>query len=463
MLASSSPCGGPVAVRYDKWRVHDGWQDLFEINIRSLIPLSLLILSCGEQPAKVAEAPVKPTGVPITIPTPLGLPPVPIPANNPPTAETVALGRRLYYDNRLSGDNSIACSNCHNPEMAFTDGRPTSLGVGGKTGTRNAPTVLNAAFNTFQFWDGRATSLEDQAGGPIQNPVEMNQPHDVMVAKIGKLTDYQAAFDKAFGKGKITVRKVEMAIASFERTLITGNSAFDRYQYGGDKKAMSASAIRGLEIFRDKARGNCAVCHTIEDKYALFTDGKFHNLGSGIDSNGDLKDQGRYDQTHVDADRGAFKTPTLRNIAKTAPYMHDGTVKTLKDVVDFYVGGGSSNPHLDKEIKELKLKGSERADLVAFMEALTCEMPPNSGPPVNNNAKLFSVRLLYMLLRLGFVCGWLLQTGACPEAAKTAAPAQKPPETPVVYFQSGSGYRGNRDGQNHLHWQGSGAKKSRYG
>ncbi len=344
------------------------------------VSLSLLMISCGEKP-KEPEAPAKPVGEAITLQSPLGLPPVPIPADNPPTADTIVLGRMLYYEPQLSGDNTVACANCHSPTNYFTDGRPVSQGVGGKTGTRNAPTVLNAAYQPVQFWDGRATSLEDQAGGPIQNPVEMNEPHDAMVAKIGKLTNYQAGFDKAFGKGPITVRKVEMAIASFERTLVSGNSPFDRYQYGGDKTAMSASAIRGLAIFKDKTKGNCVVCHTIEDKFALFSDGKFHNIGEGLDPNGELKDQGRFNETHLDADRGAFRTPTLRNIAKTAPYMHDGSSKTLKDVVDFYVGGGTSNPHLDKEIKELKLNGTERADLVAFMESLTGDVPPNSGPP----------------------------------------------------------------------------------
>lgn len=344
----------------------------------AVVPLSLLTIACGEKP-KVEEQP-KPLGAVITISSPLGLPPVPIPANNPPTADTIALGRALYYDTHLSATDAIACANCHNPALYFTDGRPVSMGVNGKTGTRNAPTTLNATFQPVQFWDGRATSLEDQAGGPIQNPVEMNLPHDQMVTKIGKITNYQGAFDKAFGKGPITIQKVEMALASFERTLLSGNSPFDRYQYGGDKTAMSESAIHGLEIFKDKNKGNCVTCHTIEDKFALFSDGKFHNLGTGIDPEGNLKDQGRYNETHLDADRGAFRTPTLRNIAKTAPYMHDGSVKTLKDVVDFYVGGGTSNPHLDKEIKELKLDGKERADLVAFLEALTGDLPANSGP-----------------------------------------------------------------------------------
>lgn len=339
----------------------------------------LFFVSCSRTP-KVEES-SKPVGEPITIQSPLGLPPVPIPADNPPTADTIALGRRLYYDKDLSGDNTVACSNCHNPTLYFTDGRPVSQGVGGKTGTRNAPTVLNAAFQPVQFWDGRATSLEDQAGGPIQNPVEMNQSHDVMVSKIGKLKDYQAAFDKAFGKGPITVRKVEQAIASFERTLLSGNSPFDRYQYGGDKTAMSDSAIRGLALFRDKTKGDCVTCHTIQDNFALFSDGKFHNLGDGMDPDGNLKDLGRYNETHLDADRGAFRTPTLRNVAKTAPYMHDGSLKTLKDVIDFYVGGGTSNPYRDKDIKELHLSGAERADLVAFLESLTGDLPPNSGPP----------------------------------------------------------------------------------
>jgi cytochrome c peroxidase len=343
-----------------------------------LAAMSMAFLAaCGQ---KVQEKP-KPIGTPIAIQSPLGLPPVPIPADNPPTADMISLGRKLYYDNHLSATDMISCANCHNPARYFTDGLPVSLGVNGQRGTRNAPTVLNAAFQPVQFWDGRATSLEDQAGGPIQNPVEMNLPHDQMETKIGKITEYQGEFDKAFGKGPITLEKVEMAVASFERTLLSGNSPFDRYQYGGDKTALSESAIRGLEIFKDKNRGNCVICHTIEPTFALFSDGKFHNLGTGIDADGNLKDQGRYNETHLDADRGAFRTPTLRNIAKTAPYMHDGSLRTLKDVVDFYVGGGSSNPHLDKEIKELKLKGSERADLVAFLESLTGDIPPNSGPP----------------------------------------------------------------------------------
>jgi cytochrome c peroxidase len=171
------------------------------------------------------------------------------------------------------------------------------------------------------------------------------------------------------------------AIASFERTLISGDSAFDRYQYGGDKNALSAAAIRGLEIFRDPKKGNCSTCHTIGRTFALFTDGKFHNIGISVNDEGDLTDLGRYNSTKVDADKGAFKTPTLRNVEKSGPYMHDGSLKTLKAVVDFYAGGGNSNPYLDKEIKAIKLTGPERADLVEFLKSLTGEMPPNAGPP----------------------------------------------------------------------------------
>lgn len=352
------------------------------IRFAACLVSAVSLISCGTSAApKHPETTARPIGVPLKIAAPLGLPPVPIPSGNPPTAETVALGRRLYYDRKVSADATLSCASCHNPAFGFTDGRRTSLGVGGLSGKRSAPTVLNAAYYPVQFWDGRAPSLEEQAGGPIANPVEMNHPHDVFVSKLNKDPEYVAQFERAFGSGRITLDRIEKALASFERTLVSGNSPFDRYQYGGDKTAMSAAAIRGLALFRDEKRTNCAACHTIEEKYALFTDGKFHNLGVGLDPEGELTDLGRYNETKVQADRGAFRTPTLRNIAKTAPYMHDGSQKTLKDVIDFYVGGGSSNPQLDSKIKKLELSGKERADLVAFLEALTGDVPPDSGPP----------------------------------------------------------------------------------
>ncbi|HEY6987920.1 MAG TPA: cytochrome c peroxidase [Bryobacteraceae bacterium] len=349
------------------------------------IALLAVALGCGgnHQYGNAASTNEKPIGAPIRIETPLGLPPVPIPANNPETADGVALGRRLFYEKKVSRDGTVACASCHNPLLGFTDGQKHSTGVGGKTGTRNAPTVINAAYFPSLFWDGRAASLEDQADKPISNPVEMGQSqgHDVWVKKLGADPAYKAAFQKAFGPGPATIGKVTKALAAFERTVISGNSPFDRYEFGGDKKALSAAAIRGLAIFRDPQKGNCATCHTIDAKYALFSDGKFHNIGVGVNGEGELTDLGRYSETKVESDKGAFKTPILRNVAETAPYMHDGSLKTLKSVVDFYAGGGNSNPYLDKEIKEIKLTGRERADLVEFLKSLTGEMPPALGPP----------------------------------------------------------------------------------
>jgi cytochrome c peroxidase len=336
---------------------------------------------CGTKTPAPATVSEKPIGAPIEVKAPLGLPPVPIPADNPVTAETVALGRSLFYDKKLSVDNSLACASCHNPVNGFTDGQRHSTGFRGQTGTRNAPTVVNAAYSPLQFWDGRANSLEAQAAGPIANPIEMNHPHDACVAKLNSDPVYRNEFAGAFGPGLITLGKVEKALASFERTVISGDSPFDRYQYGGDKKALSPAAIRGLAIFTDTTRGNCVTCHTIGEKYALFTDEKFHNIGIGVDGEGNLTDLGRYNETKVESDKGAFKTPTLRNVAKSGPYMHDGSLKTLQDVVAFYAGQGNSNPYLDKEIKAIKISGPERADLIAFLESLTGELPPEAGPP----------------------------------------------------------------------------------
>ncbi|MEG9437584.1 c-type cytochrome [Edaphobacter sp. HDX4] len=326
--------------------------------------------------------PDKPIGIPVHIKPLLGLPPVPIPKDNPPTAETIALGRRLFYDQRLSKDNTLACASCHNPQFDFTDGLQFSKGVAGHLGVRNAPTILNVAYQPFQFWDGRALNLEDQAASPMINPIEMNQAHDVSVSKLRKDRVYNAMFRAAYGSEDVTLRRIEKALASFERTVLTGNSAFDRFQYGGDKQALTPQQVRGFALFINPVKGNCAACHTINAQYALFTDGKFHNLGEGVGEDGaTFKDTGRYHETKVESDRGAFKTPTLRNIAKTAPYMHDGSLRTLKEVVDFYAGGGNSNPNLDKEIKSIHLTGEDRADLVAFLNSLTGDISPNVGPP----------------------------------------------------------------------------------
>src|SRR5215472_17788458 len=240
-----------------------------------------------------AVQPAMPIGKVVQIPTPLGLPPVPIPADNPPTAETIQLGRRLYYDTALSVDNTVSCSTCHMPGMEFTDGKRVSNGVGGKTGTRNAPTVMNAAYFTLQFWDGRAPSLEKQAEGPVGNPVEMAHSLHGVVQRLSQDPSYAAAFQKAFGPGPITYEKVGKCIASFERTVLSGDSAFDRYYYGHDQTAMTPAQIRGLDVFRDPKKGNCESCHTIGENSALFTDNKFHNIGVGY-VNGETTDKGRY-------------------------------------------------------------------------------------------------------------------------------------------------------------------------
>lgn len=334
---------------------------------------TLMLASWGcSSPASKVTAPAKPVGKVIEIKVPLGLPPVPVPADNPPTEEATDLGAKLYFDQSLSVDGTVSCATCHNPTMGFTDHSAVSTGVGGKKGNRNAPTVINAAYYPLQFWDGRAPSLEAQAAGPIANPVEMAHSLEGAERRVAAQEQYRQDFEKVFGPGPVTMDKITRAIATFERRIIAGNSSFDRYFFGGEKHALNAAQIRGLEIFRDAKRGNCVTCHTIEEKSALFMDGKFHNLGVGVDTSGELKDLGRYDQTKQEADKGAFKTPSLRNVAQTGPYMHDGSLKTLKEVVDFYVGGGNSNPNRDKEIKSLDhLSKRDRQDLVAFLESLT--------------------------------------------------------------------------------------------
>ncbi len=330
----------------------------------------------------------------------LGLPDVPVPADNPQTPDKIALGKRLFEDKRFSGDGTISCSHCHDPAKAFTDRLPVAEGIRKQKGTRNAPTVINAAFFTTQFWDGRRPSLEAQAKDPFVNPIEHGlATHEPILATIRSDPSYPAAFRKVFGvePKSITIDQVVKAIASFERTVVAGDSPFDRYLYGGDKSAMSASAIRGLEIFR--VRGRCQDCHTIGQTSAIFTDNKFHNVGVGFKRIGDrimpivsafrtakragkdidksvLTDRdaselGRFAVTLTPSDIGAFKTPTLRNIAVTPPYMHDGSIKTLEEVVDLYDRGGEPNPFLDSGIRQLNLSQQDKADLVEFMKALT--------------------------------------------------------------------------------------------
>ncbi|MGB7434943.1 MAG: cytochrome c peroxidase [Candidatus Acidiferrum sp.] len=334
--------------------------------------------------AQTASAPVMPIGKHVQIKAPLGLPPVPIPADNPPTEETIALGRRLYYDPSLSLDGTISCASCHAPQFAFSDHRPVSEGVGKKTGTRHAPTVINSAYYTLQFWDGRAPSLEEQAKGPIANPVEMAHTLDGVVKRLEADPKYPGLFKQAWGTDQISIDMVAKSIASFERTVIAGDSPFDRFYYGHDSKELSPAAQRGLRIFVSPKKGNCEVCHTIEKNYALFTDNKFHNLGVGADTRGELNDVGRYAITKVDADMGCFKTPSLRNLADRGRYMHDGSFPSVKDALAHYIGGGNWNPHLDKEIHSLdKLTFDERDDLLQFLDSLNGKLPDNIGPPAD--------------------------------------------------------------------------------
>jgi len=287
-----------------------------------------------------------------------------VPEDNPMSTKKIELGRRLYFDPRLSKDGTISCATCHDPEKGFGDARPTSAGIHGKTGARNAPTVFNRLFSADQFWDGRAADLEAQALGPVQNPIEMGNTLDGMISNVKGISAYAPLFQEAFGSPDITAERVAQAIATYERTVVAGNAPFDRYQ-AGDKSAMSESAVRGVAIFNDAQKGNCVTCHAGFN----FTDESYHNLGVGMDK--PKPDIGRYEVTKVEPDKGAFKTPTLRNITQTAPYLHDGSEPTLQAVVEFYDRGGTPNKWLSKEIHPLKLTPQEKADLVAFLESLT--------------------------------------------------------------------------------------------
>ena len=339
----------------------------------------------------IARPPAIPIGKTVNIPTPLGLPPVTYPGDNPPTAETIALGRKLFFDSILSKDNTVSCASCHDPEAAFSDPRRYSPGVGEQLGNRQAMSVLNAAYHLTQFWDGRAHSLEDQAEGPIQNPVEMASSLIGVERKLAAHPEYPALFAKAFGPGRITYQMVTKSIASYERTLLSGNSPFDRYFYGKDKTAMSPSAIRGMEFFMDRTLvgPNCVSCHRIEEDYATFTEPRFHNTGVAWDENkGVFNDLGRVAVTRATKDSGSFKVVTVRNIALTAPYMHDGSMKTLEEIVDFYLEGGRHNqyisgvmPHPPVTFVSKDKLPQAKADLVEFLKALTGEMPKDAVPP----------------------------------------------------------------------------------
>jgi cytochrome c peroxidase len=309
---------------------------------------------------------------------PLGLPSVQWPEDNPYSAAKVELGRFLYFDKRLSADGSVSCASCHAPEKAFTDGAPVSTGIGGQKGGRSAPTVINQAYNTWQFWDGRAASLEDQAKGPIANPIEMTSEksadaaHAAVVKRLKGVPGYVKMFEKAFGANEITIDHVAKAIATFERTVYSGNAPFDRYNEG-DKKAMTESQVRGMNVFFNKAA--CDSCHIGFN----FTDGSYVNIGIGMDK--PKPDLGRYEVSKMEEDKGAFKTPTLREVEHHAPYMHDGSLKTLDEVVEHYNKGGIKNKWLHQDVRQLNLKDQEKKDLVEFLKALDGEGWQHIKPP----------------------------------------------------------------------------------
>ena len=296
-----------------------------------------------------------------------------VPENNPISEAKIELGRKLYFDPRLSKDGSVSCATCHDPDKGFSDARPTSLGIGRQAGARNAPTVMNRLFSQEQFWDGRAADLEAQALGPIQNPIEMGHTLPEMVSNLKALSGYAPEFQAAFGSPEINPDRVGQAIATYERTVLAGTSPFDRYQ-AGEKTMLSESAVRGMTLFNDAARANCVTCHAGFN----FTDESYHNLGVGMDKPN--PDWGRFGVTKDEFDKGAFKTPTLRNIAQSGPYMHDGSEATLLDVVKFYDRGGLKNQWLSKEMKPLNLTDQDRADLVAFLESLTGDVRGTEKP-----------------------------------------------------------------------------------
>lgn len=301
--------------------------------------------------------------------------------SDPPTPQRVRLGRWLYYDKRLSADGTIACATCHRPENAFSEPTPVSSGIRGQKGGRKAPSFLNEAWTLYPhfFWDGRADSLEAQALGPIANPIEMGNTHETMVQTLAKVAGYRRYFKEVFGSEEITKERVAKVIADYERTRMSGNSAWDRWKKNRDESAVSAEVKKGDELFFGKA--GCNQCHLGQN----FTDSLFHNLGVGWDPKAKrFADEGRSVVTKKKEDMGAFKTPGLRDLTRHAPYMHDGSLSDLKTVVEHYDKGGNRNPHLDPKIKPLKLSGAEKAALVKFMEALDGEgymdTPPAAFP-----------------------------------------------------------------------------------
>lgn len=342
---------------------------------------------------------------PLQVDLPLGLAvgksAISISGDNPLTRAKIELGRQLYFDKRLSADNSISCASCHNPDQGWAANTPTGVGIGGQTGNRNSPVSYNRILSSTQFWDGRAPTLEAQAVGPIQNPIEMGNTHEAATAAVKKIEGYQLQFNAIFKDG-VTIDNIGRALAAFERSIVTLPSPADYYEPlrafeqafpddvkdlktfekedpeqfarykqlkdASDAHPISPAAKRGRELFFGQ-KGGCTACHV----GANFSDEKYHNLGVGMTAA--KPDLGRFEITKDPKDKGAFKTPTVRNVALTAPYMHDGSQKTLEEVVDWYDKGGHPNPSLSQNVRKLNLSAQDKADLVAYMRALTGEFP----------------------------------------------------------------------------------------
>ena len=295
---------------------------------------------------------------------PLGLPAIPWPQDNPYSLAAAELGRTLFFDGRLSANGQVSCAFCHQPQHAFSGGVPFSNGVSNKLEGRRTPTLINRAWGKSQFWDGRAPTIEAQVIIPVTNPNEMGMTADGVVQKLDQIKGYRPLFRAAFGNESVTFGRVAKAIATFERTIDSGNSAYDRYK-AGDKNALTKEQKNGLDFYNGKSE--CAECHGGPN----FTDEKFVNLGIGMDR--PAPDPGREAVTKKRSDFGKFKVPTLREIAHTGPYMHDGRFRTLGEVLDFYAKGALPNPHLDTRITPFYLDAETKRDLLAFLESLSGE------------------------------------------------------------------------------------------
>ena len=332
---------------------------------------------------------------------PLGLPPVPVPAENPLTTKKILLGRKLFFDRRLSINNTFSCAMCHIPEQGFTNNElETAVGVEGRSGKRNTPTVYNVAYFGKIFHDGRESTLEQQVWAPFLARNEMANPSiGYVINKIRAIDEYDSLFEEAFDGRGPTMETIGMALASYQRTLNAADSPFDRWYYGKEKNAVSDQVKRGFKLFAGK--GACSACHLVQKEYALFTDDQLHNTGLGYEvsmapdsgttrvqlapgiftelensviesvSRGKENDLGLYEVTEDPNDRWKFRTPSLRNVALTAPYMHNGSFHTLREVIDFYNEGGIPNELLSPLIRPLNLTESEIGDLLAFLQSLT--------------------------------------------------------------------------------------------